>query len=82
MHDPRVDPRPGDVVARPLPKYERFDGRSIRTVLGRKGGDISYRYDREMNGGMDPYKGRVESCWVITWKDWCRDAEVLHVAGE
>ncbi len=24
----------------------------------------------------------LRSCWITTWRDWCRNAEVLHVAAD
>jgi|688.fasta_scaffold2424584_2 hypothetical protein len=42
-----------------------------RRVNHRKGDEVFY-----MSGGS-----MVErSCWITTWQDWCRDAEVLHAA--
>lgn len=62
--DPRIDPLCGDTVVKNGMK---------RTVQYRDGGDI--RYASSTKNGT-----RIKYCWITTWQDWCRKAEVLHAA--
>ena len=62
--DPRVDPRPGDVlIYGPQWQRERLD--VIRL----------YREDVEYKVGSD-----LTYCNIVQWRDWMRNAEVIHVA--
>ena len=65
--DPRLDPRPGDVVRK---------GRISRFVLERDGNRIDYA---KRVGGVSRFSGSF-GCWITTWQDWTRGATVLHVA--
>ena len=46
-------------------------GAKQRRVDARRGSEIDY---------TDIQSGKKKNCWITTWNDWCRDAEVLHVA--
>lgn len=61
--DPRVDPRPGDTIAR---ISGVSNSKHTRIVLDRVNNDITYRDER----------GREHTCWLTTWMDWARMAEV------
>ena len=71
--DPRVDPRPGDVVR----KKHRF-----RTVVSRgdafsNGDGLKVIY--ETPGGRSEVLR--ETTLLLYWQSWCRGAEVVSVAG-
>jgi len=64
--DPRVDPRPGDVlIYGPQWQMERAE------VLGLVNGEIAYRYR---------VGGSVFLCSLNEWQDLMRGAEVIHAA--
>ena len=65
--DPRVDPRPGDVVRK---------GRITRFVTEGYRGRIVYA----KRVSEVPRASGSFSCWITTWQDWARNATVLHVA--
>lgn len=46
-------------------------GQRQRTVFGRHGSEVDY-IEGKNNG--------KRNCWITTWRDWCRNAEVLHAA--
>jgi hypothetical protein len=59
--DPRRDPQVGDRVMK---------NSTIRNVRKREGGDITYLV--ETGPASKP-----KLCWITTWQDWCKGAEVL-----
>jgi len=68
MRDPRTDPRPGDGLRK---------GKRERHVLaGPPFQPCEIRYAISQNGLLQ------HGCWITTWKDWARDAEVIHIAPE
>lgn len=63
--DPKLDPKPGDVLF----TTTALGRRTTREVIERTGpgdNDIVYRTD----------SGKVKKCWISTWMDWAREAEV------
>lgn len=64
MRDPRIDPRPGDVVAR---------GNIRRKVVNVNGDAVWYRIE-------NPVMFDVLSCLIGEWRFETKQAEVLHVA--
>lgn len=65
QRDPRIDPRNGDVL--------RF-GKFLREVTGRSMHEVTYT--RYSPSARKPHQG----CWISTWQDWARKAEVIHRA--
>jgi len=61
--DPREDPHVGDAIYK---VSEATGKKHSRTVVKRVDNDITYR---DQNG-----KERV--CWITTWMEWARTAEV------
>lgn len=62
--DPRVDPRPGDVlIYGPQWQRERLD------VIRLHREDVEYK----VGGGLT-------YCNIVQWRDWMRDSEVIHAA--
>lgn len=59
--DPRIDPRPGDMVCSTRHK----DGRE-RHVVRRDGNNIYY-----LTVTVNKTSDR-KCCWITTWQDWCR----------
>jgi len=60
--DPRNDPRAGDYIA----KMSGANRRMTRMVLKRVNNDITFR----------DQSGKERTCWLTTWMDWAREAEV------
>lgn len=63
--DPRLDPQPGDKLTVTTAKGTR----TSREVISRGGpgdNDIVYKTDT----------GKEKKCWISTWMDWAREAEV------
>lgn len=60
--DPKLDPRPGDVLFTTTASGKR----TLREVTKRVNNDITYRVE----------SGKVRTCWITTWMDWAREAEV------
>lgn len=60
--DPKLDPQPGDEIYRVLGS----GARTTRKVVKRVNNDITY----VVNGG------KQRTCWISTWMDWARMAEV------
>ena len=60
--DPRIDPKPGDSIRKTM-----SSGWITRTVVNRRGNCIFYQT-----------KGKERACWISTWVDWARKAEVIH----
>jgi len=67
--DPRIDPRPGDVLRRP---------RQQRMVLVRYFGGVNYA----LVPGTKPNYGLPHFKWsdLASWRKWAKTAEVVHVA--
>lgn len=76
--DVLTDPKPGDVVARPTKNPAK---RSIREVLRRDGFNVIYQHRSEIRGVIQLPSRKSESCWITTWRDWTRKAEVHDVAS-
>lgn len=72
--DPRVDPRVGDVVRKG--DRERTILRTQSTSSGGVG-EIQYEVRVDDRPGR---KGGV--CWITSWQDWCRGAEVVQRGEE
>lgn len=66
--DPRVDPKAGDQISR----NDRF-----RTVVKVDRFDIYYN---ARTLGMGSFKGVDRKCFITTWQDWARKAEVKVTA--
>ncbi len=64
--DPLVDPQPGDKIQRVS------DSGLVRTreVINRVDNDIFYR----------DQAGREKKCWIATWMEWGRIADVVTTA--
>lgn len=61
MRDPRIDPRPGDIL-------NHTDNLRARMVVEVNGNDIVYRTVGK-NG-----LGAKRQCWISTWREWARKA--------
>lgn len=59
-----TDPRPGDVVKK---------GNLTRRVTGVDGYEITWYRE-------GAYSNMRRDCWISTWREWCRNAEVIHAA--
>ncbi len=67
MRDPRVDPKPGDVVIfGPQWQSERY------TVISAPVDFVKYRM------GIDT--GHLHTCPLRDWRDWAATGEVIHRA--
>ena len=66
MRDPKIDPQPGDVVAKETDQPDI----SERTVKRRDGNSVFYT----RNGG------KLRSAVLASWQRWCWDAMVIEVA--
>lgn len=66
-HDPRIYPKPGDVIRKGAVT------RTVCAVPGYSSNDVWY-------WTKDPEVKR--NCWITTWQDWAKKAEVLHVAAD
>lgn len=62
QRDPRLDPQPGDKVYR----FSNKGTKSTRQVVARVNNDITYL----------THDGKQKKCWIATWMEWCRTAEV------
>ena len=60
--DPRVDPRPGDVVC--------HSDRRRRAVS-------HVEYDLVSGEHFDARGFSLFDCWITTWRDWARGGEVI-----
>lgn len=60
--DPKLDPKPGDTLL----ATTALGKRTTRKVIKRVNNDVTYRVD----------SGKVRTCWITTWMDWAREAEV------
>lgn len=60
--DPKLDPKPGDRLFTTTASGKRTE----RHVVKRVNNDITYRGDN----------GKLKTCWITTWMDWAREAEV------
>lgn len=60
--DPKMDPQPGDFLS----KVSSTNRRMTRRVTVRAGNDIKYC----------DHNGKEKICWISTWMDWAREAEV------
>jgi hypothetical protein len=69
--DPRIDPKPGDGIARDF-KTAR-DGTILREVTRAHGGFVFFRRD---NG----YVVRNEIITIREWREWARKASVFETA--
>jgi hypothetical protein len=65
-----IDPKPGDVVETPN-GYRRAVG--VNAFSGRPVSSVVY-YITTKDG-----KSRKSSCWVSTWRDWCRKNKAIEV---
>ncbi len=68
--DPRIDPQPGDVVGKTMNEKRFFRLVYQRTQPGLYG----------VNFVVYQNPGGFNACTLLTWREWCRDAEVLHAA--
>ena len=66
--DERWNPQRGDIFKKP-----GFWNRRILFV----GGDGNVQFLRE----GDPWGG-VQSCWILEWREWAKNAEVIHPKPE
>jgi len=63
--DPREDPRTGDVIER----ISTTSGNPLRRiVVMRDGMQVFYKTSVD---------GDVLKCWVMTWREWAIDCEVI-----
>lgn len=69
--DPRVDPRPGDVISREIPTAKQ--GVIIRDVHRAHGLFVHFSQD---NG----FTSRPRWTNIYDWKRWAKKAEVLEVS--
>ena len=69
--NPMVDPRPGDIVRSTVCNDHRE-----RHVVSREGGNIYYKLVTEKK------TSDLQTCWIKTWKDWCRRNKVAVVQTE
>ena len=65
VRDPKMDPRPGDVVS----KLVR-DKHVQRTVINRRPKEVDYRSQPGSEGTVK----------LHTWQPWCYDAKVIKTA--
>lgn len=66
VRDPRKEPKAGDHIRK---------GKVERTVIAYSGGNVEY-FNLKASG----CRSNIKNCWITTWQDWCRNAEVLHAA--
>jgi hypothetical protein len=70
--DAKTDPQAGDLLI-------LQDGR-YRRVVDRKGNDIYYHMG---TGWGNPAKfmenPKRKCCWITSWMDWCRQADIIEV---
>lgn len=66
--DPRVDPIPGDIVARQMKK-----GIAFREVTARSGRRVRYSWEGATNGMR-----WADGLHVSGWSTWCRKAVVIR----
>ena len=64
--DPRLDPRPGDIVAKQTRK-----GVAFREVTTRSGDRVSYTWAGATRPPLTPLSR------IASWQRWCREAEVI-----
>lgn len=69
--DPRMDPRPGDIVAKQMKK-----GIAIRRVTTRSGDRVSYTWAGATRPPLTPRS------LVSSWSLWCRGAVVVSKGEE
>lgn len=69
MRDPRTDPAAKD-VARKLSESGALLTRIVDSVDGH-----TIRYRNKPNGPL-------KECWITTWNDWCKTAEVITKGPE
>ena len=62
MTDPKEDPQPGDRLRK---------GKRVRVVTQRDRGDVWYVIETSTSTPRT-----VHVCWITTWQDWAKDAEV------
>ena len=67
MRNPKIDPRPGDIV-----RATQFKNGRERHVVARDGGDIDYL-------AVTSSKSIQKRCWISTWQSWCAPATVSVV---
>ncbi len=63
QRDPRQDPQVDDAICKVSPSTGK---RRVRVVVKRVNDDITYR----------DQTGREHVCWISTWREWARTAEV------
>jgi hypothetical protein len=71
LRDPRIDPKPGDAIARNNPNA--LQGMILRDVTRAHGGFVFFGQD---NGYIS--KPRITS--LVEWRAWAKKAEVCDVA--
>lgn len=73
MHDPRINPRPGDTTSRNI--KTALEGIILRDVTRAHGGFVFFRQDN----------GSVAKSKIVTlteWRRWNKTAEICHTADE
>jgi hypothetical protein len=74
VRDPRIDPRPGDVLEKKYQgQYFESRGYHQRRVVR-----IAGRLEYSQAGWME---GSTRLCDFSTWRRWAKNAEVIHHAG-
>ena len=73
QRDPRIDPAPGDGIARDF--STALGGTILREVTRAHGGIVAFRRD---NG----YVARYQIVSLDKWRSWARRATVFAIAGE
>lgn len=63
MRDPKIDPQAGDIAVKITAK-----GRKLQRIVTRRAGNEVYYKTSE--------SGAEKNCWLTTWQDWCRLADV------
>ena len=58
-------------ITDPQPGDVVHRGERHRAVISRHGGDIWY--DTKEGGPL-------KNCWITTWQDWAKKADLVHVA--
>lgn len=63
---------PSIAVTDPQPGDSVTKGSKTRTVVSRESCQVTYKTQN----------GAVKTCWISTWREWCRKADSAIVVGQ